>query len=41
MHPNSSDNYNQYLTENHIQDIKEIYKDDYEYLNKYLNIIFD
>lgn len=41
IHPNSSDNYNQYLTENHIQDIKEIYKDDYEYLNKYLKYKFD
>lgn len=36
VHPNSFDNYNQYITEKHIQDIKEIYKDDYDCLNKYL-----
>lgn len=36
IHPYSFDNYNKYLTEKNIQDINEIYKDDYTYLNKYL-----
>jgi len=35
IHPNTNDNYYNYLSEKNIKDITEIYKDDYKYLFTY------
>jgi hypothetical protein len=32
VHPHSNDDYRSYLTEKHVEDIREIYKEDYKYL---------